>query len=95
MVLSEGEQRRLGDMERALQRDDPKFAARVSLGYVRGRRLVAAAAVFLVGVVVLFTGLVLSSAATVIGVIVSIAGLLGMVAAAFMVLFRPRWRRRG
>lgn len=95
MALSEGEQRRLDEMERALQRDDPQFTARVSLGYVRGRRLIAAAAVFLVGVVVLLTGLVLSSAATVIGVIVSVAGLLGMVAAAFTVLFGSRWRRRG
>jgi len=58
MALSEGEQRKLDEMERALQRDDPRFAASVSIEHVQRRRPIAGSAGFLLGIVVLLTGLV-------------------------------------
>jgi hypothetical protein len=44
MPLSEDEQRRLDEMERALRRDDPKFAAGQSIERIWLRRTVAAGA---------------------------------------------------
>ena len=61
MPLSEDDQRRLDEIERGLQRDDPKFAAGQSLDRRRRRRIVAAAVVVLIGVVLLVAGLVLSN----------------------------------
>jgi len=44
MPLSEEEQRKLDEIERAFQRDDPKFAAGQSFERFRRRRVVAAGA---------------------------------------------------
>lgn len=90
MALSEGE-RKLDEMEQALQRDDPRFAASVSIEHVRRRRRrrVAGTAGFLLGIVVLVAGLVTTAETLVVGVVISIAGLLIMIAAAVSLLFRP------
>ena len=82
MALSEGEQRKLDEMEQALQWDDPRFVARVSIEHVRRRRRVAGTAGFLLGIVVLVAGLVTTAETLVVGVVISIAGLLIMIAAA-------------
>jgi len=90
MPLSEDEQRRLNEIERALYQDDPKFAAGQSLGRLRWRRLVAAASVVLIGMVLLIVGLVMTNSAPVVGVAVSVAGFLGMVSGAAMAIRRHR-----
>ena len=90
MPLSEDEQRRLDEIERALRADDPKFAAGHSIERVWRRRTVAAAAVALIGVVLLVVGLVITQAALLVGVIISIAGFLAMVGGAAFFIRRPR-----
>jgi len=91
MPLSEDDQRRLDEIERALQRDDPKFAAGQSLERFRQRRqrrLVAAGAVVLIGMVLLVVGLALTQAALPVGVITSVAGFLTMVGGAAVLIRR-------
>ena len=91
MALSEYEQRRLDEMETALRRDDPRFAASVSIDRVRRRRRIVAAMVFVLGMVVLVCGLVATAATVLAGVLISTVGLMMMVAVAAAVI---RWRRR-
>jgi hypothetical protein len=81
MPLSEDDQRRLDEIERALQRDDPKFAAGRSLERLRQRRLVAAGAVVLIGMVLLVAGLAVTQAAPVVSVIISVGRVLTMILA--------------
>ena len=90
MPLSEDDQRRLDEIERGLQRDDPKFAALQSLGRLRRRRLVAAGAVVLIGMVLLVAGLAVTQAAPLLGVIISVAGFLFMVGGTAVLLRRHR-----
>lgn len=89
MALSEGEQRRLDEMERALQRDDPRFAANVSIDHVRRRRWIVGGGVFLLGTSILVAGLVATAETTLVGVVIGVTGFLIMIAAAVTV-FRPR-----
>ena len=70
MPLSEDEQRRLDEMERALRRDDPKFAAGQYIERIWLRRTVAAGATALTGMVLLVPGIVTTQAILVLGVIV-------------------------
>ena len=56
MPLSEDEQRRLDEIERALYREDPKFAARQTIERFRRRRMAIAGAAVLVGMVLLAPG---------------------------------------
>jgi hypothetical protein len=91
MALSDSEQHRLDEMERALLQDQG-FAARVSMGRVRRRRRFAAAAVFVLGMVVLVAGLVATAETMLTGVLIGILGFL-MMAAAAALLFWPRRHR--
>ncbi len=80
MPLSEHEQRLLEQMERALYAEDPKFASSLRGKDPRSnfrRRALLAGLVFLVGVVLLMTGLVAQQ------VPVSIVGFVLMLASAF------------
>ncbi len=88
MPLSEDDQRRLDEIERALQRDDPKFAAGHPLERFRRRRLVAAGAVVLIGMVLLVVGLTVTQAALQVGVIIGVAGFLTMVGGAAVLIRR-------
>ena len=90
MALSEDEQRRLDEMETALRRDDPSFAASVSIDRVRRRRRIVAAVVSVLGIVVLVGGLVATAETVLAGVLISTVGLIMMVAVAVAVI---RWRR--
>jgi hypothetical protein len=90
MPLSEDEQRRLDEIERALRADDPKFAAGHSIERVWRRRMVVAGAVVLVGVMLLVVGLVTTQASLAAGLIISIVGFLAMVGGAAMFIRRPR-----
>ena len=86
--LSEDEQRRLDEIERALQREDPKFAARQSIDRVRWRRMVAAVTIVLLGLLLLVVGLITTQATLVVGVIVSVTGFFAMVGGVALVIRR-------
>ncbi len=90
MPLSEDEQRRLDEIERAFHRDDPQFAAGQSFERFRRRRVVAASAAVLIGMVLLVVGLVLTQAALVVGLIVSVTGFLSMVGGVALIIRRLR-----
>ena len=92
MALSEGEQRRLDEIERALRTDDPKFAATITIEHARRHRFVVAALLFVLGMVILVAGLVTADAALWLGVVVSVAGFAAMVAGALL-YFRSLRRR--
>jgi hypothetical protein len=93
MPLSEDDQRRLDEIERALQRDDPTFATKQSIERIWLRRTVAAAGAVLIGMVLLVVGLMTTQAVLVVGVIVSVSGFLIMVGAAAFITRRPRGNR--
>jgi hypothetical protein len=92
MALSEYEQRQLDEMEEALRRDDPSFAASVSIVRVRRRRRFFATLGFVIGMVVLVGGLVATAETVLVGVLIGTVGLLMMIAVVVAVI---RWRRRG
>jgi len=92
MALSEGEQRRLDEIERALASDDPKFASTITIDQFRRHRAILAAALFVIGMVGVVAGLVITDGVLWAGVIISVAGVAAMVAGA-LVFFRIR--RRG
>lgn len=89
MPLSEDEQRRLNEIEHALQADDPKFADH-SIERAWRRRTLVAAAVVLIGVMLLVVGLVTTQASLAAGLIISIVGFLSMVGGAARFLRPPR-----
>ncbi len=79
MPLSREEERKLADIGRALQREDPEFAERLGL-ISRGRhRLTATVAAILSATVLLLTGGVLMSTLPAAGLIVAFYGVLTMV----------------
>jgi Protein of unknown function (DUF3040) len=82
MALSEYEQRRLDEIERALHSDDPGFAGSINIGAIRRHRRLVAAMVFVVGLLVLVGGAVLAQDLLLIGVAVSVLGFVVMVAGA-------------
>jgi hypothetical protein len=82
MALSEYEQRKLDEIERALHRDDPGFAGTINFATMRRHRRLVAAAVFVVGLLVLVVGAVLAQGPPLVGVAVSVLGFLVMVAGA-------------
>ena len=85
MALSEYEQRRLDEIERALHRDDPGFADAINIGTRRRHRRLVAALVFLVGSVMLVAGAVLAQGLPLVGVPVSVLGFVVMVAGAGLI----------
>jgi len=90
--LSEHEQRLLDQIERALYAEDPKFAHAVRAKDPQvhyKRRIVKAVLGFVLGVVVLMTGLVLNAGTTTI--VVGVAGFLIMVVACVWGL--TSWKR--
>ena len=84
MALSEGEQRRLDEIERALTSDDPKFAATITIDQFRRHRAVVAAVLFVAGMVGLVAGLVVADGVLWAGVVISVAGVAAMIAGALM-----------
>ena len=51
MPLSEGEQRRLDEIERAMKLDDPKFAATITIEHFRRQHAVVAAVFLALGMI--------------------------------------------
>ena len=89
MTLSEGEQRRLDEIERALKSDDPNFGTTITISQFRRHRAIVAGTVFVLGMVALVTGLVVADAALWFGIAITLAGCALMVLAAVM-FFRGR-----
>lgn len=88
MPLSDHEQRLLEQMERALYAEDPKFATTMRGADLRRRyrrRAIAAAFVFLVGIVVLMTGAISKE------IWVGVAGFVIMLVSAWYAV--TSWRR--
>lgn len=81
MPLSDDEQRRLDEIERALHCDDPSFAASIALDRLRQRRFRRAVVIFVLGVVGLLVGLVVTVSSVIAGLLISVAGFLAMVTA--------------
>ena len=92
MPLSEGEQRRLDEIERALKTEDPKFAANITIDRLRRHGAIVAVGLFVVGMIALVAGLVTADALLVVGIIISVIGALAMAAGVAM-YFVPRLRR--
>jgi hypothetical protein len=90
MPLSEDDQGRLDEIERALRADDPKFAAGHSIERVSRRRAVTAGAMALIGAVQIVVGLVSTQAALVVGVIVSLSGSSPWFGGTAFFIHRPR-----
>ncbi|MDI9896824.1 DUF3040 domain-containing protein [Rhodococcus sp. IEGM 1381] len=89
MPLSEHEQRMLDQIESALYAEDPKFASHVRGGRVRAassRRRFQAAALFVVGLVLLVAGVALSTNSLAF-LVVSLIGFLFMFGAGALFLF--------
>ena len=92
MPLSEHEQRLLDQIERALYAEDPKFASNVRGGRMRSpsrRRRLQGVALFVLGVVVLVVGAVLSSrmGTEVLPILVAVLGFLVMFTGVAIALF--------
>jgi protein-S-isoprenylcysteine O-methyltransferase Ste14 len=94
MPLSEHEQRMLDQIERALYEEDPKFATSVDVSRIRRRRPIAAAAVFLVGLVCLVVGVIATQNVLTLGVVVSVVGFLVMVGGVGLFVFGMPGRGR-
>jgi hypothetical protein len=92
MPLSEGEQRRLDEIERALKTEDPKFAANITIDRLRRHGAIVAIGLFVVGMIALVVGLVTADALLVVGIVISVLGAIAMVAGVAM-YFVPRLRR--
>jgi hypothetical protein len=86
MALSEYEQRKLDEIERALHRDDPGFAGTINFAAMRRHRRLVAAAVFVIGLLMLAFGAVLAQGPPLVGVAVSVLGFVVMVAGAGLLL---------
>ncbi len=92
MPLSEHEQRLLDQIERALYAEDPKFASNVRGGRMRSpsrRRRLQGVALFVLGVVVLVVGAVLSSrmGTEIVPILVAVLGFLVMFTGVAIALF--------
>ena len=91
MPLTDGERRSLDEIERALQRDDPEFAAAIDIDRLRElrlRRMIIPAVSFLLGTLLLVGGLVTTHEQLVVGVAIGVTGALIMAGAFTMGLRR-------
>ena len=73
-----------------LHRDDPKFAVGQSIERTWQRRMVAAGATVLVGMVLLLVEIITTQAILMLGVIISVTGFRSMVGGAALLTRRPR-----
>jgi len=84
--LSGDEQRRLDEIERSLIRDDPKFAAKVTIDRVRRSRVRIAIGLLVLGAGVIVIGLIVSLGIPAVGVVVVVAGLLTVAGSAVLMM---------
>jgi len=91
MTLSDEHRRALEEIERALEQDDPQFAATVTPEHfqrLRRRWVIIPAILFLSGAVLLVAGLVTTHAQLAAGITTSIVGFITMPAAIALFLHR-------
>jgi hypothetical protein len=88
MSLSEGDRRRLGEIEREMEREDPEFVAAIRSGRPPTVRIVLYCLMFVAGGVVLIGGLVATHVYLITG------GLIGVAGAVIMVIAVGRLDRR-
>ena len=89
MALSKNEQRTLDEIERALREEDPIFVSAVDFGRFRRRRIIAGGTAFILGIIALVVGEMVSQVHLTVGVVVSVAGFMAMfVALAWAILPR-------
>jgi hypothetical protein len=81
MALSKDEQRTLDEIERGLREDIPEFADAARFDRLRRHRVILGGGAFLLGVVALVVGEVVSQVQLTVGVMVSLAGFGAMFAA--------------
>ncbi|HYN71663.1 MAG TPA: DUF3040 domain-containing protein [Nakamurella sp.] len=86
MPLSRDEQRKLEEIERSLSRDDPKFAAKVTIDRVRRSRVRIATGLLALGAVVIVVGLIVTLGVVAVGVIIVVAGLLTVAGAGVLLV---------
>lgn len=82
MSLSERDRRRLGELEREMEREDPEFAAARGSGRPPTVLIVLYCLMFVAGAVVLIGGLVVTHTYLITGGLVGVAGAVIMVIAA-------------
>jgi hypothetical protein len=82
MALSEDDQRRFDEIERALLEQDPDFSRSMTIDRLRRRRIRAGVAWFCLGVLLLLTGLVWTQVSLAWGALISIWGFIVMVGGA-------------
>jgi hypothetical protein len=92
MALSEDDQRRFDEIERALMDQDPVFSRTMTIDRLRRRRVRAGVGFFCGGVLLLLTGLICTQVSLAWGVLTSIAGFVVMVVATAQSIGR-RYRR--
>lgn len=93
MPLSQEEQRTLDEIERALEADDPKFAANVTLENLerdRQHQVLVAVVAFLLALVLLVVGLIAAQIQLAVGVTLSVCGFVAMVGSIQWVLVKHR-----
>ena len=78
MALSKDEQRTLDEIERALREDDPNFVSAVNFGRFRRRRMIVGGTAFILVMIALVVGEMVSQVHLTVGVVVSVAGFIGM-----------------
>jgi len=86
LPLSKDEQRRLDEIEQALSRDDPKFAAKVTIDRFRRSRVRMAVGLVVLGAVVIVVGLIVTLGFVAVGVIIVVAGLLTVAGAGVLLM---------
>ena len=92
MPLSEDEQRKLDEIERALFDEDPVFSRTITMNRLWRQRMQATVAYFCVGMVMLVAGVVLTPGPVPVGVLISGAGFLIMVWGVALFFRRRRGR---
>jgi Protein of unknown function (DUF3040) len=82
MALSEDDQRRFDEIERALLDQDPVFSRSMTIDQLRRRRMLAGVACFCLGVLLLLAGLLWTQVSLPWGALISVWGFIVMVGAA-------------
>ena len=95
MPLSEHEQRMLEAIEKGLYEDDPKFATSVDPARLRRRRPILSVCLFVLGLVALVFGVIVSQSLMAVGVVVSVVGFVIMVGAVGLFLYGQPGGRGG
>jgi len=92
MVLSDSEQRKLDEIERALAEEGAQKSQHSSVDLRRRHRTLVAVGALMTGIVVLLVGLVMTAVAILVGIVISVvgAGISGVAVVYLAGLYRGR-----